>query len=87
MNRKLYWSNCFIESIRAKIKYGDEVKIVYLKARENEIFCPHFMWIMDDKVYDFHMPPPYKNHWWNFLFFKGYIRERPYKIWEKWLKK
>ncbi len=85
----MYWSNCFIEAIKAKIKYGEEIKVIHLKAKENEVYCPHWVWhdLRDNNVYDFHAPAPYHEHWWNFLLFKGSIRIRPYSIWEKWLAK
>lgn len=88
MNKDLYWSNCFIEAIRAKIKHGKEVEIIHLPARDNEIYCTHWMWhdLVDNKVYDFHSINDH-DHWWNFIIFKGYIRVRPYEIWERWLSK
>lgn len=89
MDKKLYWSNCFIEVIRAKVKYGKKVKIIHLYARENEIYCPHWMWhdLRDNMIYDFHSLPPYHDHWWNFILFKGCVRARPYSVWERWLNK
>lgn len=86
---KFYWSNCLFEVIKAKIKYGETVKIIYLPAKENEIYCPHWLWhdLIDNNVYDFHAPVPYDEHWWNLVLFKGCIRTIPYSLWEKWLNK
>ena len=83
-----YFSNCLIEAIKAKIKYGRGIKIIHLPARDNEIYCAHWMWhdLRDSNVYDFHSIKP-NNHWWNFIIFKGCIRVRPYSVWEKWLAK
>lgn len=83
-----YLSNCFIEAIKAKIKHSKEIKIIHLPARENDIYCVHWMWhdLRDNNIYDFHAVSP-KDHWWNFIIFKGYIRIKPYSVWEKWLDK
>lgn len=88
MNKNIYWSNCLIEAIRAKVKNSKEIKIIHLPARDNEIYCVHFMWhdLRDNMIYDFHSINDH-DYWWNFILFKGYIRKRPYKIWERWLSK
>lgn len=39
-----WFSNCFIEAMKAKLKYGKRVKIIHIPARKNEVFCPHYMW-------------------------------------------
>lgn len=36
-----FYSNCLIEAIKAKIKHPIKVKIKYIPARLNEVFCPH----------------------------------------------
>lgn len=38
---KYFYSNCLIEAIKAKIKHPIKVKIKYIPARLNEVFCPH----------------------------------------------
>lgn len=83
-----WYSNCFIEAIIAKIKHGRNVQIIHLPARDNEVYCPHWMWhdLRDDNIYDFHTTKPGDN-WWQFIVFKGHIRIRPYYIWERWLSK
>lgn len=39
-----FYSNCLIEAIKVKIKHPIKVKIKYIPARLNEVFCPHLMW-------------------------------------------
>lgn len=82
-----WWSNCLIEVIKAKIKWGKQVKIVWIPSWKNEVCCPHFMWhdLADNTIKDFHSKP-YLEKWWNIAWFKGYIRTRPYSVYEKWLK-
>ena len=82
-----YYSNCLIEALKAKIKYGKEIKIIFIPAKRNDVYCPHFMWhdLLDGNIKDF-TAKPYEEKWWNFFIFKGYIRVRPYAVYEKWLK-
>ena len=89
MNSKKEWySNCLIEAIKAKIKWGKEVKIIHIPARKNENYCPHFMWYdtLDGNIKDFTAGHGYTEKWWNFFIFKGHIRVRPYAVYERWLK-
>ena len=83
-----YYSNCLIETIKAKIKWGKQIRIIHIPARKNEVFCPHFMWhdLLDDNIKDFHAENGYVEKWYNIFLFKGYIRCRPYSVYEKWLK-
>ncbi|WP_278984347.1 hypothetical protein [Segatella bryantii] len=87
MNNKGYWSNCFIEAIKAKIKWGKEIKIIYISPRKNDIFCPHFMWYdrLANNIKDF-TADGNTDKWYNNLLFKGHIRVRPYAVYERWLK-
>lgn len=48
-----FYSNCFIEAIKAKIKNPHKVRIMYVPAHLNDIFCPHFMWTDGEHMYDF----------------------------------
>ena len=54
--RQEHYSNCLIEAIKAKIKWGKQIKIIYIPSWKNEVFCPHFMWhdLTDGNLYDFH---------------------------------
>ncbi len=88
MNKNGYWSNCFIEALKAKIKWGKEIRIIYIPARKNDIFCPHFMWydLLDGNIKDFTADPGFVDKWYTNLLFKGHIRVRPYAVYERWCK-
>ena len=83
-----YYSNCLFEALKAKIKWGKQIRIIYIPARKNEVFCPHFMWhdLLDDNIKDFHAENGYIEKWYNIFLFKGCIRCRPYSVYERWLK-
>ena len=83
-----YYSNCLFEAIKAKIKWGKRVKIIYIPSWKNEVFCPHFMWhdLATDTIKDFHAEHGYIEKWYNLFLFKGHIRCRPYSVYERWLK-
>lgn len=87
IEEKQWYSNCLIEAVKAKIRDPKYVKIIHIKAKDNEVYCPHYMWVdsRDNNIYDFHCKP-YIEHWWNEYLFKGFIRVRPYKVYERWLK-
>ena len=82
-----WFSNCFVEAMKAKLKYGKRVKIIHIPARKNEVFCPHYMWhnLIDGNVYDFHSCDKVKGYIGEF-WFKGAIRCRPYAVYERWNK-
>lgn len=82
-----YYSNCMIEAIRAKIKWKNQIKIIFLPPWKNDAFCCHFMWhdLADNNLKDFHNVT-YMPHWWSNICFKGYIRVRPYSVYKNWLK-
>lgn len=48
-----FYSNCLIEAIKAKIRHPIKIKIKYIPARLNEVFCPHLMWHDGEYTYDF----------------------------------
>ena len=48
-----YYSNCLIEAMKAKIKHPIKVKIKYIPAYMNEVFCTHVMWHDGEYTYDF----------------------------------
>lgn len=83
-----YYSNCLIEALKAKIKWGKQIRIIYISARKNEVFCPHLMWhdLANNTIKDFHAEYGYIERWYNIFLFKGYIRTRPYSVYERWLK-
>lgn len=49
-----FYSNCLIEAIKAKIRHPFKVKIKYVPAYLNEVFCPHIMWHDGEYTYDFY---------------------------------
>lgn len=71
MKKNEFYSNCFLEMIKAKIR-NPNVKVMYLPAFLNEVPCPHWMWLDEDGEHDFH----YKGNLpiWKWLWHKGSIR-------------
>lgn len=49
----MFYSNCFLEAIKHKLKDWKHVKITYIPPRYNEVFCPHFLWSDGENDYDF----------------------------------
>lgn len=82
---KEWYSNCFLEAVKAKIKYKKEIDIIFIPAKKNDVNCPHVMWKdkRDNTICDFYCDK-YLEHWWNFFWWKGHIRKRPYDIFERW---
>lgn len=83
-----YYSNCLIEALKAKVRWKNKIKLIYIPARKNGIYCPHVMWhdLVDNTIKDFHAEYGYVEKWYNFFLFKGHIRCRPYIVYERWLK-
>ena len=73
MNYKLFYSNCLIEAIKAKIK-NPKIKITYISPKINEVFSPHWLWSDGVNDYDFGIEKELK--WFQVFWFKGYIRKR-----------
>lgn len=73
-NVKYFFSNCFIEAIKAKLKDWNNVKITYISPKYNAKFYPHFLWSDGKNDYDFGTIEKLK--WYNVLLFKGCIRKR-----------
>lgn len=76
-----YYSNCLIEAIRAKLKNPKKVKIKYIPAHLNEVFCPHIMWHDGKYTYDFYAKgylKPFQRLW-----HKGHIRKSEYGYYDK----
>ena len=70
MNNSFY-SNCLIEVIKAKIK-NPKIKVMYLPAFLNDVYCPHWMWLDENGEHDFHYSGYLK--WYKRIWYKGEIR-------------
>lgn len=66
-----YYSNCFIEAVKAKIK-NPLVKIAFVPRSEKG--TPHFLWSDGKHDYDFGVEAELK--WYQIIWFKGRIRQR-----------
>lgn len=76
-----FYSNCIIEAIKAKIKNPSGIKIKYIPAHLNEVFCPHIMWHDGEYTYDFWasgLLTPFQVLW-----HKGVIRKNEYDYYDK----
>ena len=73
MADKLFYSNCLVEMIKAKIK-NPKIKITYISPRINEVFYPHWLWSDGINDYDFGIEKELRGL--QVLWFKGYIRQR-----------
>lgn len=82
-----YYSNCFIEALKAKLRYWDSIRIIFIPPVINDGVpgIPHFMWYDrdDGNVYDFHTNDWLK-HWWNTVWWRGHIRVQPLKVFNRW---
>lgn len=76
-----FYSNCLIEALKAKIKNPFKVKIKYMPAHLNEVFCPHLMWHDGEYTYDFYTSGRLK--WYQVLWHKGHIRKSEYDYYDK----
>lgn len=72
-----YYSNCFIEAVRAKIKYGNKISLRYISPFRNlknyGSFSPHVYWINKEtnQLCTFHAERNLT--FLQSLFFKGHI--------------
>lgn len=86
MPTKQYWSNCVFEALRAKLRYGSQIKIIVISPKVNDgpFLFPHFMWYdrVDGNVYDFHTNKRLSTV--GALFWKGYIRIQPLEVFNRW---
>lgn len=78
---RYFYSNCFIEMVRAKIK-NQKITITYLPPTINECFCPHWLW--SDGVNDFDFGVERYLKWYERVWFKGCIRKRNLGFNSKW---
>lgn len=74
---KDFYSNCFIQSIKQKIRHPIKTKLTYIcpKYGESYFFVPHFLWSNGIADYDFGIEKHLK--WYEVFWFKGNIRKRP----------
>lgn len=80
----MFYSNCFIEAMKAKIKNPKGIKLTHIPSKYNEIFWPHWMWSDGEYDYDFGIDRHLK--WYEKLWFKGSIRKRKVGFNERWKK-
>ena len=80
----LFYSNCLIQALKAKVRNPKRVKITYVSPFANEVFCPHLLWSDGVNDYDFGIEG-YLN-WYQRLWFKGHIRIRPLGFNERYKK-
>ena len=67
-----FWSNCFLEAVKAKIRHPLSVKITAVPR--SEAGCPHFLW--SDGVYDYDFGVERCLIGIQIMLFSGYIRRR-----------
>lgn len=73
-----FYSNCLIESIKAKIKDPKNVKITIVPPWYNEVFCFHAMWTDGVNDYDFGSEGMGDSFIGNWTVHKGHVRR--YKL-------
>ena len=67
-----FYSNCFFEAIKAKIRHPIKVKITLVP--QSEAGCPHFLW--SDGLYDYDFGIERHLTGFHIFLFRGYIRRR-----------
>ena len=72
----IFYSNCLIEAIKAKLKDWKHVKISCLSPFDNKVFCPHFSWSDGEYDYTFGAVEGTDNLFASWTLHKGYIRRR-----------
>lgn len=65
-----FWSNCFIEAMKAKIRHPFRVRVT--AVIKSEAGCPHFLW--SDGLYDYDFSVYRRLSNLQILWFRGYIR-------------
>lgn len=80
--KKLFYSNCFLEMLKAKIK-NPKIKVMYLPAFLNEVRCPHWMWTDGELEYDFNSKG--RLPIWKWPLHKGCIRQRKIGTYKGWI--
>lgn len=79
---EMFYSNCFIEMLKHKVKNWKNVKVTCIPPRYNEVFCPHFLWSDGEYDYDFGTKRYLK--WYEVFWFQGCIRRRELGWNERW---
>lgn len=75
-----YWSNCFIEAIKAKIRGPKHTRLYFCRPRitRNGGFQGfHFMWSNGEYDFDFSDNGETNLPWYKCLWFRGQIRQFP----------
>ena len=67
-----FFSNCFLEAAKAKIKHPFRVRVTIVPRSEAN--CPHFLWSDGEYDYDFGTDRMLKGM--QILLFSGHIRRR-----------
>lgn len=71
---KEFYSNCFFEAIKRKLRHPVKTKLTIIRAKYNEAPVPHFLWSDGKADYDFGVERHLKPY--EVLVFKGVIRRR-----------
>lgn len=74
---KVFYSNCLIEAIKAKLK-NKNAQIIFVPKKFNDSIGFHCFWKIDDLIYDFKCESNVK-HYWQMILFKGYIRANSFE--------
>ncbi len=87
---RIFYSNCIVEALKRKIKFGNRVKLIWIHPWQNDCrkWLPHVFWYNKNNgyIYDFcDINEP--EHWWNYLWMQGYIRLMNVKGFSKWYNK
>lgn len=80
-----FYSNCFIEMLKAKLKNWNGVTLYKVPPRKNGFNpFPHFMW--SDGEYDYDFGTEGFAKWYHFICFKGHIRQWKLGSAQKWIR-
>jgi hypothetical protein len=73
---KDFYSNCFVQAMKRKIRHPFKVKLTYIRPKYGESFpfVPHFLWSDGEYDYDFGVEKYLKAY--QVFWFKGNIRRR-----------
>lgn len=71
---KEFYSNCFFEAIKRKLRHPVKTKLTIIRAKYNKVPVPHFLWSDGKADYDFGVERHLKPY--EVLVFKGVIRRR-----------
>lgn len=77
----MFYSNCLLESMKAKIKDPKKVKLTFIPPTKKHPL-PHWMWTDGKNDYDFGVERDLK--WYESLWFKGEITKRELGFNRRW---